>query len=232
DLVVEASRLPSMLTDAPDIQLITRSEIDARQAVFATDILVTVPGLAVTDDGGFGGVASVRMRGASSDKTLVLIDGVPQNDPSDPNGAFDFANLDLSDVQKVEILQGPQGALWGSSAIGGVIACTTRELDGWRASGEGGSLETFDGSAGIGRRTDDWALGASISGDRSSGVAKADGIGPRNPYWSWTAGADGRWDPTSSLTLDAHLRYDQSYAGVDGYDAATFLFGYTPQYAA
>ena len=231
DIVVEASRLPTMLTDAPDVQVITRQDIDARQATFAAQILDTVPGLAVTDDGAFGGVTSVRMRGASSDKTLVLIDGVPQNDPSDPNGAYDFANLDLADVQKVEILQGPQGALWGSSAIGGVIAFTTRELDGWRASGEGGSLESFDGSAGIGRRTDDWALGASISGDRSSGVAKADGIGPRNPYWSWTAGANGRWDPAPTLTLDAHLRYDQSYAGVDGYDATTFAFGYTPQYA-
>jgi vitamin B12 transporter len=223
--------VPTLSTDAPDIQVITRADIDARQAVYAADILDTVPGLALTRDGAFGGVASIRMRGASSDKTLVLIDGVPQNDPADPNGAYDFANLDLSDIDHIEILSGPQSSLWGSDAIGGVISLVTRELNGWRASGEGGSLDTFDGSAAYGQHTDKWAFGGGVFGDRSDGVAKADGIGPRDPYWSWSAGAYGRLTPTDWLSLDAHLRYEQSYAAVDGYDATTFVFGYTPQYA-
>ncbi|MGH6957499.1 MAG: TonB-dependent receptor, partial [Caulobacteraceae bacterium] len=90
-VVVTATRLPTFLVDAPDVQVIDRSEIDLRQATYATDVLDTVPGLAVSSNGAFGGVASVRMRGATSDKTLVLIDGVPQNDPSDPNGAYDFS---------------------------------------------------------------------------------------------------------------------------------------------
>jgi len=230
-VVVDATRLPTLLTDAPDVQVIDRAEIDARQAVYAADVLDTVPGLALTRDGGFGGVTSIRMRGASSDKTLVLIDGVPQNDPSDPNGAYDFANLDLSNVDRIEILQGPQGALWGSDAIGGVISLTTRELDGWRGASEGGTLNSFDGSAAIGKSTDLYAVGAQLFGDRSDGVAKADGIGPRDPYWSWSGGGYGRLTPASWITLDAHLRYDQSYAAVDGYDATTFAFGYTPQYA-
>jgi vitamin B12 transporter len=231
DLVVDATRLPALEAQTPDIEVITRADIDARQAVYATDILKTVPGLAVTDDGAFGGVASVRMRGASSDKTLVLLDGVPQNDPSDPNGAYDFSTLDLSNIERIEILEGPQSSLWGSDAIGGVISLTSRELDGWRAAGEGGSLQTFDGSAAFGQRTDEWAYGAQVFGDRSSGVAKADGIGPRNPWWSWSAGAYGRYTPTDWVSFDARLRYEQSYAAVDGYDASTFVFGYTPQYA-
>ncbi|HEX3918794.1 MAG TPA: TonB-dependent receptor [Caulobacteraceae bacterium] len=230
-VVVDSTRLPTLLVDAPDVEVITRADIDAHQAVYAADILKLVPGLALTDDGGFGGVTSVRMRGASSDKTLVLIDGVPQNDPSDPNGAYDFANLDLSNIDRIEVLEGPQSSLWGSDAIGGVISMTTRELNGWQASGEGGSLHTFDGSAAFGQRTDQWAFGATVFGDRSDGVAKADGIGPRNPYWSWSAGAYGRYTPNDWISFDAHLRYEQSYAGVDGYDASTFVFGYTPQYA-
>jgi len=230
-VVVEATVLPTLLTDAPDVQVIDRAEIDRRQAVYAADILDTVPGLAVTDDGAFGGVTSIRMRGASSDKTLVLIDGVPQNDPSDPNGAYDFANLDLSNVERIEILQGPQSSLWGSDAIGGVISLTTRELNGWQGASEGGTLSSFDGSAAIGQRTDSYAFGAQLFGDRSDGVAKADGIGPPDPYWSWSGGAYGRLTPTSWITLDAHLRYEQSYAAVDGYSADTFAFGYTPQYA-
>jgi len=228
--VVTATQLPTVVADVPDVTVIDRAEIDARQAVYAADILETVPGLAVADNGAFGGVTSVRMRGATSDKTLVVIDGVTQNDASDPNGAYDFANLDLSDVQRIEILSGPQSSLWGSDAIGGVISMTTRELDGWRASGEGGTLSTFDGDAAIGRATSDWAAGVSIFGDRSDGVAKADGIGPRDPYWSWSASAYGRVTPASWISLDAHLRYNQAYAAIDGYDATTFVFGYTPQY--
>ena len=229
-IVVDATRLPTLATDVPDLVVITRADIDLRQAVYATDILNTVPGLAVTDDGAFGGVTSVRMRGASSDKTLVLLDGVPQNDPSDPNGAYDFSNLDLSDIERIEILEGPQSSIWGSDAIGGVISLTTREINGWRASGEGGSLNTFDGSAAFGQRTDQWAYGASIFGDRSNGIPKADGTGVPNPYWNWSAGGYGRLTPADWITLDAHVRYEQSYASIDGYDATTFAFGYTPQY--
>jgi vitamin B12 transporter len=230
-LVVNATQLPTYEEDVPDIRVIDRQQIDQRQAVYAADILDTEPGLALTRDGAFGGVTSLRMRGASSDKTLVLIDGVPQNDPSDPNGAYDFANLDLSNIERIEILQGPQSSLWGSDAIGGVVSLTTRELNGWQGASEGGTLNSFDGSAAVGQKTDTYAFGAQLFGDRSDGVAKADGIGPRDPYWSWSAGAYGRLTPTDWITLDAHLRYEQSYAAVDGYDAATFVFGYTPQYA-
>jgi vitamin B12 transporter len=227
---VDATRLPILATDAPDLIVITRADIDLRQAVYAADILNTVPGLAVTDDGAFGGVTSVRMRGASSDKTLVLIDGVAQNDPSDPNGAYDFSNLDLSDIERIEILEGPQSSIWGSQAIGGVISLTTREIDGWRVSGEGGSLDSFDGSAAFGQRTDQWAFGGEVFGDRSNGIAKADGTNAPNPYWNWSASGYGRATPTDWITLDAHLRYEQSDAWIDGYNAATFAFGYTPQY--
>jgi len=230
-LVVNATQLPSYEVDVPDIQVIDRAQIDQRQAVYAADVLDTEPGLALTRTGAFGGVTSIRMRGASSDKTLVLIDGVPQNDISDPNGLYDFANLDLSNVERIEILQGPQSSLWGSDAIGGVIALTTRELNGWQGASEGGTLDSFDGSAAVGQKTDKFAFGAQLFGDRSDGVAKADGIGPRDPYWSWSAAANGRLTPADWITLDAHLRYEQSYAAIDGYDATTFVFGYTPQYA-
>ena len=229
-LVVEATRLPTYETDVPDIQVIDRTEIDLRQAVYAADILDTVPGLALTRDGAFGGVTSIRLRGASSDKTLVLIDGVPQNDASDPNGAYDFANLDLANVQRIEILQGPQSALWGSDAIGGVISLTTREENGWRASAEGGSLATFDGSAAAGRSTDAWAAGLSISGYRSDGVSKADGFPERDPYGSWNVGGYGRVDVGDRVVIDGRIAYDDSRADTDGYNAA-FVFGDTPEFA-
>jgi vitamin B12 transporter len=229
-VVVESTRLPTLETDVPDIQVIDRSEIDLRQAVYAADILDTVPGLALTRDGAFGGVTSIRLRGASSDKTLVVIDGVPQNDASDPNGAYDFANLDLANVERIEILQGPQSALWGSDAIGGVISLTTREENGWRASLEGGSLGTVDGSAAAGRSTETWAAGLSVSGYHSDAVSKADGFPERDPYSSWNVGGYGRVDIGSRVVVDGRIAYDDSRANTDGYNAA-FMFGDTPEFA-
>src|SRR5205085_11030845 len=103
---------------------------DARQTPFVEDVLSTVPGVGVARSGAFGGLASIRIRGASPDKTLVLIDGVPVGDPADPNGTFDAGQLQTSDLASIEVLSGPQGSLWGSDAIGGVVAFTTRETRG------------------------------------------------------------------------------------------------------
>ncbi|HUZ14422.1 MAG TPA: TonB-dependent receptor [Caulobacteraceae bacterium] len=228
EVVVTATRLPAYLSDAPDVYVIDRRQIELRQATFAPDLLATVPGLAVTSEGGFGGFTAVRMRGATADKTLVLIDGVPQNDASDPSGAYDFAALDLADIERVEILSGPQSSLWGSDAIGGVISFTTRELDGWRAALEGGSLATFDGSAAVGRRTEAWALGANLSGYRSRGVSRADGLGAPDPFWTWTASGYARLTPAPFASFDLRLRYHQARAEIDGYDAVTGAFGDTP----
>jgi vitamin B12 transporter len=229
-LVVTATRLPTKQADVPDVIVIDRSKIDQLQAVTAADVLKTVPGIALTDDGAFGGVTSVRMRGASSDKVLVLVDGVVQNDASDPNGAYDFSHLSLADVDNIQILEGPQSSIWGSDAIGGVISVTTRELDGWRVQGEGGSLTTFDGSAGIGKRTDDWAVGLSLDGDRTDGVSKADGFPERDGFWQWDVGGYGRVNIGPSVVLDAHASYTQSHTDTDGYNAF-FEFGDLPSYA-
>ena len=231
ELIVTATRLPATVDDIPDARVIDGSEIELRQASFAADILRLIPGLAVSDNGAFGGATGVRIRGASSDKTLVVIDGVVQNDASQPSGGYDFGTLDLADVARVEVLSGPQGSLWGSDAIGGVIALTTREEDGWRAALEGGSLSTIRGSAGIGRRSDDWALGASISGYRTDGVSKADGFPEPDGMREWTAGLGGRVRVAQGISLDGRLRYADSRVDIDGYAPPDFTFGDTPEYA-
>jgi vitamin B12 transporter len=227
---VVVTRLPTDLPDAPDARVITRQEIELRQASFAADILGDIPGVSLSRNGAFGGITGVRMRGASVDKTLVLIDGVVQNDASQPSGGYDFASLDLADIERVEILSGPQGSLWGSDAIGGVIAFTTREEDGWRAALEGGSYGTIKGSAGVGHRTDAWALSADVSGYSATGISKADGFPEKDGFWSWTAGVSGRVNLSSAVRLDGRLRFNQSRADNDGYDPVTFAFGDTAEY--
>ena len=163
EVVVTATRLPAIVADTPGARVIDRETIDRRGAVFAADILTDVPGLSVVRSGAFGGVAQVRMRGAAPGKTLVLVDGVPVNDPAEVNGAFDFSGLELSDIERIEVLSGPQSSLWGSDAIGGVIAFTTRELDGFGADLEAGSYETVRGRLAAGVATEQYGFGAWVS---------------------------------------------------------------------
>jgi vitamin B12 transporter len=231
EVVVTATRLPAELVDAPDAHVVDRAEIEQRQASFASDILRLIPGLAVSDDGAFGGVTSVRIRGASSDKTLVLIDGVIQNDASQPSGGYDFGAVDLSDIERVEVLSGPQGSLWGSDAIGGVISLTTREESGLRGSVEGGSLETVRGSLGAGVSHDTWALGIDASGYRSDGVSKADGFPGNDPFYEWTAGLSGRVTLSPVLSLDGRVRYANSHTDIAGYPPPSYTFADDSEYA-
>jgi vitamin B12 transporter len=224
ELVV--TRLPSLLEDAPDARVIEAEEIALRQATFAADVLTLVPGVSLSRNGAFGGITSVRMRGASADKTLVVIDGVVQNDPSQPTGGYDFAGLDLADVERVEILSGPQGSLWGSDAIGGVIAFTTRSEDGLRASLEGGSYGVVRGTLAAGQDVGAWSAGITAAGYRADGVSKADGFPEADSLRSWTLSGGGR-ATLGAVTLDGRLRYADTRSDSDGYDPITFAFGDT-----
>lgn len=226
EVIVTATRLESRVGDAPGVRVISAEDIADRQATFAGDILETIPGISLSRNGDFGGVTTVRMRGASGDKTLVLVDGVVQNDPSSPNGGYDLSSLDLGDVERIEVLSGPQGSLWGSDAIGGAIAFTTRELDGWRALAETGSFGTVRGAAAFGLSDDRKAFGVSAAAYSSDGVSKAANGTEEDGFESWTIGANGRLTLSDTVRLDGRIRYNEAKADIDGYDAF-FTFGDT-----
>ena len=223
---VIVTRLPTEPESVLGLTVITDAEIDARQAIFASDLLTTVPGLSLSRNGGFGGVTTVRTRGAAGDKTLVLLDGVVQNDASSPNGGFDFAAFDLADIARIEILEGPQGSLWGSDAIGGVISFTSRELNGYRLNLEGGSFSTIRGSAAGGIATDRFAVGGSVAGYKSDGVSKAANGSEDDGLETWTASVNGRVNLTDKVSLDGRVRYNEYDVDIDGYNAF-FAFGDT-----
>jgi vitamin B12 transporter len=208
-VIVTASRLDQPLTQTPDAYVIDRDQIESRGAVFAADLLATVPG-AIIGENGFGGTSSLSLRGASSDKTLVLIDGVPVNDPSQPQGSFDFSSLDLASTQRIEVLSGPQGALWGSDAIGGVVSITSLEPNGVAFAGEAGSLATYRETASAGVSTAPYAAGVSYAGFRTAGVPNADEkFGNTQPdgFNDTTISLNGRVDPNDKISLDGRVRY-------------------------
>jgi vitamin B12 transporter len=125
-VVVTATRVPTPDVDIPaGVTVIGRKTIEERGYNTLVDALRAVPGVRVSPSGGPGGQASVFIRGTDSDAVLVLRDGMPINDASDPSSAFNFGVDTLADVERIEIIRGPMAALYGSGAIGGVINMIT-----------------------------------------------------------------------------------------------------------
>src|SRR6202044_3737199 len=130
-VVVTATRIPTPEEQiASSITVVTADDIAARQLQTLPDLLKQVPGLNLVQSGGPGGQTSVFMRGTNSNHTKVLVDGIDVSDPSNSGGAFDFGQFLTQDIQKVEILRGPQSGLYGSDAIGGGINIITKSRSG------------------------------------------------------------------------------------------------------
>lgn len=108
---------------ASSVTVLTEKDFAERNATYVSDVLKTVPGVAIGASGGRGAVTSLFLRGANSKHTAVIIDGIRVN-PADTN--FDFGGLTLSNVERIEVLRGEQSALWGSDAMGGVVYITTK----------------------------------------------------------------------------------------------------------
>ena len=128
DIIVTADRIeePVGQTGA-SVTVIPAVEVEKLGTKGVADVLRDVAGVDVYEQGGVGAVTAVRLRGANPGQTLVLIDGVRVGDPTATDGSLDFGNLSAVDIDRVEILRGPQSALYGSDAMGGVINIITRK---------------------------------------------------------------------------------------------------------
>ena len=148
DLVVTAGLQPISISDvASSITVITREEIEQKQALYLSELLRDVPGFAVSQAGGAGSQTQVRVRGAEANHLLVLIDGVRANDPS-ANDEFQYQFALTSNIERIEIIRGPQSAAWGSDAVAGVInIIRKKDLANNYLSGnfEAGSFGTING---------------------------------------------------------------------------------------
>lgn len=226
EVIVTATRLETPRPEIAGAHVLDAERIEASGAVLAADILQEIPGVSLYSQGAFGGVTSVRLRGAAQDKTLVLLDGVALNDPSQPAGGYDFGALELFDIGRIEVLSGPQGSLWGSDAIGGVIALTSREPGGARLDLEAGSLGTLRAAGSVGTSNARWALGLSGSVFETEGVSRADardGNSERDGFENRTLGLTGRL-ALGPVTLDARARWNAATAELDGYPPPTYAF--------
>jgi vitamin B12 transporter len=127
-VVVTAARSETPINEiASSMTVITADDIARENRPTVTELLRDVPGITVANTGGVGQSTRIFMRGTNSNHVLVLIDGVRVNDPSDPGDAFDFSNLTTDNIERIEVLRGPQSTLYGSQAIGGVINIITKQ---------------------------------------------------------------------------------------------------------
>jgi vitamin B12 transporter len=148
-MVVTATRVATPLQKIPaGVTVITQKDFKERGYTTLTQALSAIPGVGVVQSGGSGAEASVFIRGTNSEDVLVLLDGVPVNDPSEANGAFNFGNYTLSDIARIEVVRGAMSGLYGSNAIGGVINLITVQgsgkpkadvelAGGWPSQGQG-----------------------------------------------------------------------------------------------
>ncbi|MEJ2457721.1 MAG: TonB-dependent receptor [Novosphingobium sp.] len=216
------------------VTVLDEATIVENQPIALTDILLRTPGISLSRNGGYGAVTSLRIRGADSGQTVMVLDGMRLSDPSSTAGGFGFANLFLDDAERIEILRGPQSILWGSDAIGGVVNVTTRKpekpLEGSFAA-EGGSHKTFSARAGVGgtSKAVDWRLaGSTFTTDGIS--ARANGTeddGYRRSAASGTVTV--RLAPQVSLDLRGY--YSDARNDFDGFSGDSPSFGLTKEWS-
>jgi vitamin B12 transporter len=199
-VAVPASELPSAIT------VIDREEIESRQITDVQQLLRTVPGLSVTQSGARGGVTSVFPRGGNSNFSLVLVDGVPVNNAG---GGYDFSDLTTDNIERIEVIRGPQSALYGSNAIGGVIQIFTRRGRGplqGDVSLTGGSFDTFEGRGAVSGGTEHFG------GSLGMGYVSTSGHLPiNNDYRDFTISSGLDYQPLEALKLAFSARYSDSH---------------------
>lgn len=148
-VVVTAARVEQPVSEViGSVSVITREEIQRRLAQSTQDLLRGETGVNVVNNGGFGKLSNVFLRGADSEQVLVLVDGVRVGSATSGTTAFEFIPVDQ--IERIEIVRGPRSSLYGADAIGGVIQIFTRKANGVSASVGAGSHDTFDAAAGFG----------------------------------------------------------------------------------
>ena len=212
------------------VSVVDAREIASIQGPDVTRVLSRLPGVSIARTGPLGSQTSVFVRGASSEQLLVVIDGARVTDVAAPGGGYDFANLFSGGIDKIELLRGSNSLVWGSEAIAGVLAVTSRQPDGVEASAEYGSNQSFDGQASAGLAGDRYSLAITGGYSRSDGTASASAAGTEDDgFRQWRIAGRGRFEFTPGLAATISGRYADGRADLDGYDA-NFDFVDTPEY--
>lgn len=222
EIVVTATTLETAREEVGSaVTVISREELASRKENTVVEVLRATAGVDVVNSGGPGGNSAVFIRGANAEHTLVLIDGIEANNPVTTGRSFNLANLSLENVEKIEILRGPQSSLYGSDALGGVINIITKKGRGTPAgsvSVMGGSYDTFTGSADIsgGGESVNYSLGVTqqeIGGTSAANVK--DGNREDDSFSNTGVSARLGVSVAEGVNLNYFTRYNDTRSDID-----------------
>jgi len=224
-VVTAVSLRPVAEEQAPaTVTVIDEQRIDALGQPLTLDLLRLVPSVSVATAGPPGTQTQVRIRGAEANHTLLLIDGIRFNDPASGNEPR-FELLSNEGVRRIEVVRGPQSALFGAEAIGGVVALFT-DPTAMGTSGsalvEAGSQDFFRGAARVGFVEPGRSLGLYGGFQRSDGIDSVGQGGERDGYENATISGSARLQATESIGFRFAGRYVNAISEFDGFDPRTF----------
>ena len=228
EVVVSAGRFPLPANQVGSaVTVVTSEDMEREQATRVIDVLRKVPGLSVTETGGPGAQASIFMRGMSSYNTQLLIDGVEMADTSAPQPAYDFGHLLVADIERIEIVRGPQSVLYGGDAIGGTINVITKKGKGnprVDTSAEGGAFATRNLRSSIGGSRDKINYAASVNFFDTNGFSFADernGNSETDGYENLTLTGNLGVAPTDDFDIRVGFRHTKAKLEYDGWTGKT-----------
>ncbi len=223
-MVVTGSHSPISIDEVgSSYTVITEEQIKQRQVSRVADILRDVPGFAVSNSGSVGGQIQIRVRGAEANQLLVLIDGVEANDIA-TGDEFNFAHVLTNNIERIEIIRGPQSALYGSDALAGVVNIITKKGSGpTTISGyaEGGSFGTFHGGGGISGSGDKYHYSLHGSYLSSDGINIASSGDEEDGYENGTISFAAGVEPLNNLKIDITGRHTETKNELDAASLTT-----------
>lgn len=221
NIIVSGSRSPiDRLSLGSATTVITRQQIENRQARYVSDVLRTVPGFAISQSGGTGTQTQVRVRGTEANHVLVLIDGVRANDPA-TGDEFRWELLSTSNIERIEIVRGPQSSLWGSDAVAAVVHVITRSGSsgpGFSAFSETGSHSTINAGLNGATGGERWSLGYALENLSTDGTNTSRSGSENDDSELLTASFSGHMQPSENLRVQFGARTVDAYSQFDPVD--------------
>lgn len=219
EIVVEAARIDSERIDpSRSVTVVTSADIERMGVFTVAEVLRDIPGVQLTQQGPVGQTTSTFIRGARSEGTLVLVDGVEVNDASSPACGFDFSSLSASNIERIEVYRGPQSVRFGAGALGGVIHIVTKDGSAgsrFQTRFEGGSYKTRQGEFQISQKLESISYSTSIDGYRTAGFSAAAGGSESDSARIYSISSKGNWNVASATSISGNFRYTKADVDMD-----------------
>ena len=226
--VTSATKTTQSIKDVTsNVDVITAQEIEEKKFTTVVEALNTLPGISFVSNGGMGNTSSVFLRGMDSKRILVLIDGVKYQDPSNTSGAA-FSHLMISDIERIEVIKGPQSGIWGADASAGVINIITKEAKNGvhvNFNSELGSFQTKKYGMSVSNKTDKYSVKLSADRILTDGFSSQSPFGDRvddyekDGYRNTTVNLKGSYNITDEDSINLSYHHINSFVEYDDWNA-------------